>query len=81
MAKARRSPKSAGRRLFLDATGQTEMFDKSVEQEALETKPVECLGKTFPSDEARREYFLGLLRAKLKDPEFRKIEGFPIGED
>ena len=36
---------------------------------------------TFPNDQARREYFLGKLKEKLKDPEFRKIEGFPIGED
>ncbi len=43
--------------------------------------PVECLGMTFDNDEKRREYFTGLLREKLKDPEFRKIEGFPIGED
>ena len=43
--------------------------------------PVECLGMTFPNDEARREYFTEKLREKLKDPEFRKIEGFPIGED
>ena len=43
--------------------------------------PVECLGQTFPSDEARREYYLKLLAEKLKDPEFRKIEGFPIGSD
>ncbi len=43
--------------------------------------PVDCLGQTFPSDTARREYFLGLLREKLQDPEFRKIEGFPIGTD
>lgn len=43
--------------------------------------PVECLGMTFPNDEERRNHFLGLLREKLKDPEFRKIEGFPIGED
>jgi predicted RNA-binding Zn-ribbon protein involved in translation (DUF1610 family) len=42
---------------------------------------VECLGLKFKSDEARREYFLGKLREKLKDPEFRQIEGFPIGED
>jgi hypothetical protein len=27
----------------------------------------------------RREYFLEKLREKLKDPGFRKIEGFPIG--
>ncbi|MBF0181806.1 MAG: DNA methylase [Magnetococcales bacterium] len=43
--------------------------------------PVECLGRTFSSDRARREFFLQLLREKLKDPEFRKIEGFPVGSD
>src|SRR6478735_2867975 len=43
--------------------------------------PVECLGQTFPSEEARRQHFLKLLAAKLKDPEFRAIEGFPIGRD
>lgn len=42
---------------------------------------VECLGQTFPSDEARREHYLKLLAEKLKDPEFRKIDGFPIGTD
>jgi hypothetical protein len=54
----------------------------------LEIEPVEkdqvsvqCLGMTFENDKKRREYFLGKLREKLKDPEFRKIEGFPIGED
>ena len=35
----------------------------------------------FESEEARREYFLEKLRQKLKDPEFRKISGFPIGDD
>lgn len=43
--------------------------------------PVECLGQTFPSDAARREHYLAILREKLKDPSFRKIEGFPIGTD
>ena len=43
--------------------------------------PVECLGMTFENDEKRRKYFLEKLREKLKDLEFRKIEGFPIGED
>lgn len=43
--------------------------------------PVECLGQSFPSEEARRGHFLKLLAAKLQDPEFRKIEGFPIGTD
>jgi DNA modification methylase len=48
---------------------------------ARKSGPVECLGITFENDEKRREHFLGLLREKLKDPEFRKIEGFPIGAD
>lgn len=43
--------------------------------------PVECLGQTFPSEQARREHFIKLLAEKLKDPGFRKIEGFPIGSD
>jgi len=45
------------------------------------TEPVECLGVTFPNDEERRQYFLLKLGEKLRDPEFRKIEGFPIGSD
>jgi len=43
--------------------------------------PIECLGQTFSSEDARREHFLNLLREKLKDPDFRKIEGFPVGTD
>ena len=50
-------------------------------KETKDDGPVICLGTEFPNDEARRVYFIGLLREKLKDPEFRKIEGFPIGED
>jgi len=45
------------------------------------TGPVECLGQTFPTDDARREHYLKLLASKLKDPKFRKIEGFPVGTD
>ncbi len=48
---------------------------------AAKSGPVECLGQTFPSDEARRKHFLNLLADKLKDPAFRKIEGFPVGSD
>jgi hypothetical protein len=48
---------------------------------AAKSGPVECLGQTFPSDAARREHYLKLLAEKLKDPTFRKIEGFPIGSD
>lgn len=43
--------------------------------------PVECLGQKFPSDQARREHFLQLLAEMLKDPAFRKQEGFPKGTD
>jgi hypothetical protein len=50
-------------------------------QRAATAGPVECLGQTFPSDEARRTHFLGLLAEKLKDPAFRKQEGFPKGTD
>ena len=42
---------------------------------------VECLGLTFPSDQARREHFLKLLATKLKEAEFRTHEGFPKGTD
>ena len=45
------------------------------------TGPVECLGQSFPSELARREHFTKLLAEKLKDPAFRKIEGFPQGTD
>jgi len=51
------------------------------QSQTTESGPVECLGQTFPSDQARREHYLKLLAEKLKDPEFRKIEGFPIGTD
>jgi 16S rRNA G966 N2-methylase RsmD len=43
--------------------------------------PVVCFGQEFENEVVRREHFTTLLREKLKDPEFRKIEGFPIGED
>ncbi|WP_287985795.1 DNA methyltransferase [Diaphorobacter sp.] len=55
----------------------SDLFQNHVAQSG----PVECLGQTFPSDKARREHYLKLLAEKLKDPEFRKIEGFPIGSD
>lgn len=43
--------------------------------------PVECLGMTFESEDARRDHFLHLLADKLKDPAFRAQEGFPKGSD
>jgi DNA modification methylase len=65
--------------IFRDDFSQDSLFDKSLEQE-IEQK-VECLGKTFDNDEVLRAYYLDILRDKLIDPEFRKIEGFPIGGD
>jgi hypothetical protein len=67
----------------LFAGDQIDQSGKSYEEQLKENKkrPVECLGMTFDNDEKRREYFLEKLREKLKDPDFRKIEGFPIGED
>jgi len=53
----------------------------NLESKSAPAGPVECLGMTFPNDEERRKHFLGILCEKLKDPEFRKIEGFPIGAD
>jgi len=44
-------------------------------------EPVTCLGREFSSEEERRVYFIEELRKKLKDPDFKAIEGFPIGED
>ena len=59
-----------------DGSGQ--LFE---EQMIPNATSVTCLGKSFPDDEARRAYFNELLAEKLRDPEFRKIEGFPIGRD
>jgi len=64
------------------------MSDKNHQMQLFETQAeykidglVECLGQTFENDAARRAHFIELLRQKLQDPEFRQIEGFPIGED
>ena len=44
-------------------------------------EPVKCLGLEFENDDNRLAHYTELLRQKLKDPEFCKIEGFPVGED
>src|SRR5437762_403997 len=67
--------------MFVEDGGQLRLVDKSVEQLKEEAGEVECLGMTFPDDNARRAFFLERLRETLKDPEFRAIEGFPIGTD
>lgn len=45
----------------------------------MSTETITVLGKTFSSDEERRNYFREELRKKL--PELKKMEGFPVGED
>lgn len=60
---------------------ETSLFDSLFEEPQKPSGPVNCLGITFENDEARRVHFTEELRKKLQDPEFRKIEGFPIGSD
>ena len=51
----------------------------NLERKSKPAGPVECLGMTFPNEEERRKHFLGILREKLKDPEFRRIEDSLLG--
>jgi DNA modification methylase len=66
-------------RLVPAKPGSDNLFEVRYETE--QVKPITCLGLSFANDDARRVYFLEKLREKLKDSGFRKIEGFPIGED
>src|SRR6185437_1275541 len=58
--------------------GSGRLFDEEL---TAHDGPVTCLGMSFANDGERRAWFIGKLRKKLKDPEFRKIEGFPVGSD
>ena len=60
---------------------ENSLFDSLLEEPQKPSGPVTCLGLTFENDEARRAHFTEELRTKLQNPEFRKIEGFPIGSD
>jgi len=75
MAKRSTNPKSAIQ------NHKSEQPDPSLPFTSAPSGPVECLGMTFQNDDERRKYFLEKLAEKLKDPAFRRIEGFPIGED
>jgi DNA methylase len=62
------------------------MQKKSLPELALQERPlvplaVECMGKAFSSEDARRAHYTELLRERLRDPEFRKIPGFPQASD
>ncbi len=61
--------------------GSGRLFDEEFSTSSTKADPVTCLGMTFENDEARRAHFTEELRKKLQDPEFRKIEGFPVGSD
>ncbi|NCD35075.1 MAG: DNA methylase [Spartobacteria bacterium] len=60
---------------------EANLFGSLLEMPHKPSGPVTCLGMTFDNDDARRAHFTEELRKKLQDPEFRKIEGFPIGSD
>lgn len=60
------------------ANNSNQLFPTSPDDE--NSGPVECMGQSFPNDSTRREHFRQLLREKIADPEFRNIDGFPIGE-
>jgi DNA modification methylase len=64
-----------------DKYGQQQTMFETEGPATRDSGPVTCLGMTFENDEARRTHFTEELRKKLQDPEFRKIEGFPIGSD
>jgi len=75
MSLRRKNTRPAACRLLAD---ERSLFDDSyqAEIEAKQKQPVECLGMTFENCDARRAHFLEKLAEKLKEPEFRKIEGF-----
>ena len=57
---------------------QDELISNTLENSE---KKVECFGMTFENEEKRREHFTEKLKENLKDQDFRKINGFPIGTD
>lgn len=42
---------------------------------------ITCLGIVFSNDDERQKYFKNRLREVLKNPDFHKTEGFPLGSD
>src|ERR1700687_2942317 len=76
----KRKPRAGGD-LFIEESGQLRLIEKSAEQQALEKDKVECLGMTFDSEDARRDYFTQKLREELADPVFRSTAGFPKASD
>ena len=81
MKSSSKKPERLTQRLFRNPSGQDEMFDKSYEEtlEAEEAEGVECLGLRFTSEHERQLYFRSKLRERMDQPDFRAIQGFPIG--
>jgi len=52
-----------------------------IEQKSKQAKALKHVGREFGNEEERRDYYLRILREKLKEAEFREIDGFPIGKD
>jgi DNA modification methylase len=73
-----REPKLFKTKIIKAKEGTGKLFEEVFEKDQ---GPVTCLGMEFDNDDARRAYFTEKLNEQLNDPEFRKIEGFPIGED
>jgi len=75
---------------------QDNLFENQ-EPKTRNQEPVECLGKTFDSDEERRKHFLGILRAGLQElreklsvpfasvedtyTRLKSLEHWPLGSD
>ncbi len=81
---SKKSSKSQKEQLFEEslvpaAAGSGKLFE--VNYDVRDCTPVECLGQTFPNDASRRDFYIQKLRIKLKDPQFRSIPGFPLGDD
>ncbi len=77
MAKKPQTEKLFKEELVPAKAGTGELFEASYD----DSEPVECLGLKFENDAARIEHFTNSLRAKLADPDFRKLGGFPEGDD
>jgi DNA modification methylase len=46
-----------------------------------DNQAVECLGKTFENEAARRAYFTERLKEILQDSEFKNVSGFPLATE
>jgi hypothetical protein len=81
---AKKSSKSQKEQLFEESlvpaeVGSGKLFD--VNYEYRQPEPIECLGITFPDDNARLLHYTEILRNRISQPEWRSIDSFPKGHD